>query len=385
MTVRILYLDHAPFMGGAQIVLLNLVHSLPAGGWSPIVATCEHSPLRLALQGTAIPVLPVAFDRLNQAGPALPFRWLRASVSIARLARRERASLLHSNTVRAHLAGSLAAWLARIPIVWTLHDNTLPRRAARVLSRRPARVITVSEWLKQYYASAGLVEKSVVIPNGLAAAGPGTDGGALRVELGVPADAPLVVNVGRLVAGKAPHVFVEAAALVAAEVPQAFFALVGGPDTPEPGQPPETYASAVLAQALRASGLEQRLMVTGHRADAARFFSAADVVVYTSAQPEGLPTVILEAMQAGKPVVASAIGGALEIVLDGVTGRLVPPGDAAALASGILECLRQPERAQDWGRSGQARLETHFSLQGQARQTEAVYRSVLRDARSTAA
>jgi glycosyltransferase involved in cell wall biosynthesis len=243
----------------------------------------------------------------------------------------------------------------------------------------PARVIAVSDWLKQLYALAGLRRKLLVIPNGLAAErGPlGDNAAGLRLELGVPPDAPFVVNVGRLVAGKAPHVFVEAARAVAAVLPQAVFALVGAPDTPEPGQPAETYASGVLAKALLGSGLGEQMLVTGHRADAARFFAAADVVVYSSVQPEGLPTVLLEAMQAGRPVVASAIGGALEIVVDGVTGRLAPPGDAPAMATGILECLQDPARAEAWGRNGRARLEQTFSLHGQVRQTEAVYRSVL--------
>jgi glycosyltransferase involved in cell wall biosynthesis len=377
---KVLYLDHAPFLGGAQIVLLNLVRSLDTDAWTPVVVTSEQSPLHGALGGSGIAVHSVPFERLNQAGPALTIHWLRAGIGVARLARNEKVVILHSNTVRAHLVGSLAAWLARKPLIWTLHDNTLPRRAARALSPVPARVIAVSDWLKQHYAQAGLGRKLTVIPNGLEAqrspAGD-MDIRTLRAELGVRAEAPFVVNIGRLVAGKAPHVFVEAARVVAAVLPQAVFALVGAPDPHEPGQPPEAYASGVLAKALLGSGLGRRLLVTGHRADAARFFAAADLVVYSSSLPEGLPTVLLEAMQAGRPVVASAIGGALEIVVDGFTGRLVPPGEASAMATGILECLQDPARAREWGGNGRARLERMFSLHGQVTQTEALYRSVL--------
>jgi glycosyltransferase involved in cell wall biosynthesis len=384
---RVLYLDHAPFLGGAQVVLLNLIRSLPASQWAPMVATSANSPLVTALAGSGVFVQAVALERLNQSGPAMAARWLRAAVSVARLARQQRVDILHSNTVRAHLVGSLAACLARKPLVWTLHDNTLPRRAARAFAWAPARVIAVSSWIKQYFASAGLSPKTEVIPNGLEInTGVEMDrvAGGLRAELGVPPDAPFIVNVGRLVAGKAPHVFVEAARAVASVAPQAVFALVGAADTPEPGQPADGYASMVLAKAILDSGLGERLMLTGHRADAARFFSAADVVVYSSILPEGFPTVLLETMQAARPVVASAIGGALEIVQDGVTGRLVAPGDARAMAAGILECLQNPERARAWGRNGQSRLAQTFNLHGQVRQTEAVYRAVLASQRKAA-
>jgi glycosyltransferase involved in cell wall biosynthesis len=337
-----------------------------------------ESPLRAVLESRGISVHSVPFQRLNQSGAAMPLRWLRAAMRVAEVARLEKVDILHSNTARAHLVGSLAAGLSRKPLVWTLHDNSLPLRIARILSPAPARAIAVSDWLKQHYAPAGLRRKLVEIPNGLEPAPvTGQAAGELRTELGVPPDAPFVINVGRLVAGKAPHVFVEAARMVAAAVPGAFFALVGAPDAVEAGQPAATYAGDVLAKALTHSELGKHMLLTGHRADVARFFAAADVAVYSSVLPEGLPTVLLEAMQASRPVVATAIGGALEIVVDGVTGRLVPTSNPGAMAAGILECLNDPARARSWGQSGRARLEQSFSLKGQARQTEAVYRSVL--------
>src|SRR4029434_9837877 len=89
MTYRVLYLDHAPILGGAQIVLLNLVRSLQAEEWTPVVATNVHSPLHLALAGSGIDVHSVPFNRLNQSGPAISVRWLRAGITVARLVRHE--------------------------------------------------------------------------------------------------------------------------------------------------------------------------------------------------------------------------------------------------------------------------------------------------------
>ena len=101
------------------------------------------------------------------------------------------------------------------------------------------------------------------------------------------------------------------------------------------------------------------------------------MVVYHSIQPEGLPTVILEAMRLSAPIVAAAIGGATEIVQDGLSGRLVPPGDAAALADAVIELLRDRGRARQLGAGGRARLMAEFDRQSQALKTDQVYRHVL--------
>jgi glycosyltransferase involved in cell wall biosynthesis len=379
---RLLLLDHAPIWGGAEVVLLNLLRRLDRNEFAPLVATAAHSPLIQPLHKMAVPVATLPFGRLNQAGPLMPVNLLRAAWRVARLVRRHDIALIHSNTVRTHIVGSVAAALTRTPLVWMLHDNTLPPTVTRLLAPFPSRVIAVAAWLRDLYAPLGLDGKIVVIVNGLEVEPPATPAASPRREMDIPAAAPLVLNVGRLVPGKAPHLFIEAARRVTAAVPEAHFLLVGGPDAPDHGARPMVSGNPLayseeLAATIQRHNLADRCFLVGHRADVDRFYRAADLVVYCSVQPEGLPTVLLEAMQHGKPVVASAIGGAVEIVENGVTGLLVPPADAPALAEAMMALLSNLARSQAMGAAARRRLEKQFDLADQIRRIEAVYRDIL--------
>ncbi len=376
---RILYLDHAPIMGGAEVVLLNLIGGLDRNQWTPIVATSANEVFLSALAEARLEATIVPFGRLNQSGAAMLPHLTQAVRAVAALIRQHHIDLVHSNTARTHIVGSFAAWLTHTPIVWTLHDNTLPRRMARWLAPIPRHVITVSRWLGDLYGPIGLASKTSVIYNGMRLNDPHhlVQGSGLREELGVPGNAPLVVSVGRLVAGKAPHLFVQAAQRVTKSIPDVYFALVGGPDRVEPGQTPSTYPDQ-LARVIDECALGSQLTVTGNRSDVARFYAAADVLVYHSAQPEGLPTVLLEAMSYAVPIVAASIGGAAEIVQDHRTGLLVPVNDGEALASAILRLLTDRAYARALGEAGRARLHAEFDLRRQVVRTEQVYRQVLR-------
>jgi len=373
---RILYLDHAPIVGGAEIVLLNLINALDRSRFTPIVATASDSPLMPELAKAGIASAAVPFGRLNQAGAAMPINLIRAARQVANVVRHSKIALIHTNTVRTHIVGSIAAALSQTPVIWTMHDNTFPVALVRLLAPIPARAIAVSNWLADLYAPAGLAAKMVVIPNGIEQTLRPVSAETVRAELHIPADAPLVIDVGRLVPGKAPHLLIEAAQIVSRTLPEAYFVLVGGPDRPEPGQRASQYAEGLVRTA-RDSALGERLVMTGHRPDAACFYAAADLVVYCAVQPEGLPTVLLEAMRYAKAVVASGIGGAKEIVEDGGSGLLTPPGDAAALASAITELLHDKDRARAMGLAGRARLEREFDLRMWVAKIEQIYAGCL--------
>lgn len=368
----ILYLDHAPIWGGAEAVLVTLIENLNLNEVQPIVATAPNSPLAKRLAGTAVPILPVPFDTLNQAGWRLPLHLAQSVTAVSRLIRQHHIALIHTNTVRAHIVGSLAGWLTRTPVVWTLHDNTLPPRLARLLSPIPSHVITVSGWLRDRYQPHGLSGKCSVIPNGLSDQPAVNDAQPdMHTELGIPPQSPLILNVGRLIAGKAPHLFIAAAEMVLPHHPDAHFVLVGGPDA---GQAADLDYLARLNRLIAQSPLGPNLHAVGPRSDVGRFYQAADIVVYNAVQPEGLPTVLLEAMAYARPVIASAIGGALEIVQDGRTGLLIPPNQTPALADALRSLLANPTARRTLGQAGRKRLQETFTVPQQAQKTTAVYR-----------
>jgi glycosyltransferase involved in cell wall biosynthesis len=180
----------------------------------------------------------------------------------------------------------------------------------------------------------------------------------------------LIGMVGRVNPGKGQDVFLQAAQHLLKEFPEAYFVSIG-----------EAFAGEVYSDALRAeiklSGLEKRFLVTGFRRDIAAILSSLDVFVSPSVHPEGFGLSLLEAMASGKPVVATAHGGSLEMIEDGVNGFLVPPGDAEALAARVSDCLRDPARSGEMGRRARQTAMSRFTVERYLERIEAVYDAVV--------
>lgn len=185
-----------------------------------------------------------------------------------------------------------------------------------------------------------------------------------RAELGIPPGAPLVGSIGRLTAQKGYSTLLEAAAHVRAELPNAHLLIVG-----------EGELRAELERQADKLGLADRAHLTGPRQDVDELLPAFDLFVSSSLW-EGLPTVILESMAAGVPVVATDVSGTRELVRHGVTGLLVPPGDAAALAEAMLQALRQTREPVAWVERAAERVQD-FSIVSVAQQHAAVYEALM--------
>jgi glycosyltransferase involved in cell wall biosynthesis len=183
-----------------------------------------------------------------------------------------------------------------------------------------------------------------------------------------PAAAPVVAVFSRLNRLKGIEYFLEAAAVLTRRFEEARFLIVGDSVS-------QAYRDELEGRAA-ALGLGRRLVFTGFRSDVRELLSRVRVSVLPSLS-EGLSNVVLEAMAAGVPVVATDVGGTPEMVEDGVSGLLVPPRDAAALAEAIGSLLADPARGRALGRAGQARATERFSLQASVRATEQLYERLL--------
>jgi glycosyltransferase involved in cell wall biosynthesis len=191
----------------------------------------------------------------------------------------------------------------------------------------------------------------------------------LRKELGVGPGDRVALTIGRLAPAKAHADMIEAFAAMSARVPEARLLLVGeGPLRP------------TLEAEVARRGLGQRIRLLGVGGESAELVKACDVFVLSSVR-EGLPVSVLEAMRAGRPVVATDVGGTGEAVEDGVTGRLVPARDPAALAAAMEDVLGSEERMAQLGAEGLRRWEQRFTSQRMVSETEALYRSELAQAR----
>jgi glycosyltransferase involved in cell wall biosynthesis len=180
--------------------------------------------------------------------------------------------------------------------------------------------------------------------------------------------------VARLDPWKGIEIFVQAAAEIARSRPDAHFLVCGGE---LPGYEP--YAAEIRALAAEL-GLGDRVHFTGWTYsldDIPEVMAALDVLLHTPIRPEPFGLVIVEAMATAKPVVASADGGIMEILQDGVTGRLIRPGDASGMATAVLDLLDDPMKARAFGRAGRERVERDFEVGAYAGRIQALYDDIL--------
>ncbi len=274
-----------------------------------------------------------------------PLRDLCTLFKLWRLMRQFKPDVVHTHTAKAGFVGRLAAWLVRVPVrVHTFHGHVFrgyfgPQktqmflRLERLAGRITDKLITISPMLKDelvnefHIAPAG---KFTIVPLGLDlapfAAAPRYSG-AFRAEFGIPEEAPLVGIVGRLVPIKNHELFLAMAARLHAERSEARFVIVG-----------DGELRADLEARVDTLGLAGVVVFTGWQHDLRAVYSDMDTLVISSIN-EGTPVSVIEALAAGVPVVATAVGGIPDLLRHGQYGRLVPMDDPAALADAVHAAL----------------------------------------------
>jgi glycosyltransferase involved in cell wall biosynthesis len=275
--------------------------------------------------------------------------------------------------IHAHLpsAGILSRITGRSPVVYTEHNIASSyRQPTRTLNKstygRNAKVIAVSEAVAQSLKGyPGPVPR--VIPNGITFEVTTGEVAAVRDELGLRPGQKLVVHVGNIRPHKGHENLIAATSLIAEKDPSVLVVSVGAEK--HPGDLARVRDSAAAA------GVSDHVRFMGRREEARAFLAAADVVA-NPADFEGLPLAVLEALSLSKPVVATEVGGVPTVVVDGVTGRLVPPRDPEALANAILEALSSPEAAL-WGVAGAELVSKNHGIAQMISEYEKVYEEVL--------
>jgi glycosyltransferase involved in cell wall biosynthesis len=272
--------------------------------------------------------------------------------------RRERIDVLHAHSFGQNAWASVIGRLTGVPAViahehnWAFSGRALrPVIDREIIARCASSMIVVSHEARRRMIEIERIapERLVMLPNGIRALPPG-DGGAVRTELGIGRDDPVIGTVCILRAEKALDVLVRAAALLARDLPRLRVLIVG--DGEERGR---------IETMVHQLGLEDHVLLTGLRSDVPDVLAALDVAVLSS-DYEGIPLSMLEFMDAGKPIVATRVGGIPEVIQDGVHGVLVPPRDEAALAAAIGGLLGDTDAAREMGARAQDRCRREFSL-----------------------
>jgi glycosyltransferase involved in cell wall biosynthesis len=399
--VRVLFVNGSGILGGAEHSLLLLLQGLQTSHVDAVVAMLADGPLGEELAVRHVPATVIsAADRVRKASrydaPRHPVRGVGLIVAglptafrLARFARKYGSQVIHTNGMKAHMLGGLAGRLAGVPVVWHVRDFPPPGWTGRVFERQaqwlPSLILANSEAVRSSIASRSRHRVPILAlknPVDLERFHPHNVGAAIRRELGVQEPSPLIGLIAHLTPWKGHELFLAIARSVADRLPNARFVLVGGPVY-------ETNGHAGYADALRnrvaALGLADRVVFLGARDDVADVLAALDVLVHCPTAPEPFGRVIAEAMGAGRAIVAARSGGIPELVDDGVTGLLVPPGNVERFVAAILQLTGDAELRRRLGEEGRRRAEAMFDVGRHATSVLTAYRDLLSEPASKTA
>lgn len=346
---------------GGNIIALWIIEELLERGGQAVVNSPSEGKLTDILRNKGIKVYNIDTRRSFNLGSA---------IKIARIIKEEDIDLVHSHTpLGGTVLSRLGGFISGVPVINHAHVrdsfNQYPFIGAYqfllnwVTSRFfCSKVIAVSRAVKEEIVKQGVsADKIDVIHNGINPGLVSKDSNSdikIRNEFGLKPGQRIIGQVGRLCENKGQHVLIKAAEMVAKEYDCVF--LIIGEDLERAGE----YKNS-LRELARGFGLEQRVIFTGYRSDIRELMNAFDIFTLPSFV-EGLPVVILEAMAIAKPVVATSVGGNPEIVIDGKTGTIVPPGDPEKLAEALIYHLKNPEISKAMGKRGHQRIEEDFLL-----------------------
>ena len=341
--------------GGSDRSLFDLVTHLDRAQFTPFMILRSGDPLAAPYREAGCTVAEIPFVPPRKA---LELRKLAAfflayfphTLRAARLLRRWQIDVVHVNTIN-NLQGPVAARLAGCPLVWHVREIAGEGRIGRAMRGLVARLAHVA------------VANSNAVADSLAACGDRVRTVYNGIDLSeypepdctTPRET-VIACVGRLEPWKGQHVLVEALPSVFQAHPEATAWFVGGAAVNKADYLPDLQARCT------AFGIAERVFFTGPRRDVPEILRMATLLVLPSVEPEPFGRTLVEAMAAGCPPIATAAGGPLEIIEEGVNGLLVAPGDAKALAAAIQDLLANPDRARAMGKAGRARAVTRFSL-----------------------
>jgi glycosyltransferase involved in cell wall biosynthesis len=356
--IKVLHVVESLDVGGTETQMVQIAQHLDPRVYHVTVA-CLHSggPLTEPLQAAGIEIL-----EFPKRVTFVSFQAIYQLLRLARYIRHEKIQVVHAHHLPANLMAVPAAWLAGAPVILSSLRNLahLPwytpfrRKVVRLIYRLSTGVIANSEAVRQL-----LVTEFQVPPSHVHLLYNGVDYGRFaqcrgdrqKLHPSLQPGTKLILNLANMNSEVKGHaILIEAARAVCAAIPDARFALVG-----------DGALRSNLEQRVKALGLEQRILFLGRRKDVPEILSCGDLFVLPSLA-EGLPNSVLEAMSAGLPVVATAVGGIPEIIEDGVSGLLAPPNDSQAITEAILRALRDPALAAKLARAGQARARSEFSF-----------------------
>ena len=359
-TVRIAFCITDLDPGEAERALVQLVARLNRARWEPAVfCLAGEGPLAGQLRAAGVRVVCLG---------ASHWPYLGAMARLVRELQRFQPAILQTFLFHANLAGRVAAKMAGVrSVISGIRVAEKRSRFPLSIDRWTNRLVKVNVCVSQAVADFSVSEarlpcqKVVVIPNGVDVANFANARPADLSAFGISPESRVFVSIGRLDRQKGFDDLIKAAALVIPSHPEAHFVIAGeGPERER------------LSRLITGKNMADRVHLAGWRADISELLAASYALVLPSLW-EGMPNVVLEAMAAGLPIVATRVEGVPELVVDGQTGLLVAPHDAPALATAVETLLADPKAARAMGSLGQKRVAAEFTWEQMTARYEELY------------
>ena len=332
-------------------MLISLVEALPKHEYRSLICLLKEGWLNDELRRRGFETVVIPQPR------TVDVNWLWA---VWHMVRDRRVDLMHSHEFAMNTYGSLVSLITGIPQIATVHGKNYYykrwyRRLAYRFVARHGRMVAVSEDCRKFLSdNVGVPPKNILtIYNGIPTEGYEQSSSIranIRSALGVTTNQPVIGTVGNLYTVKGQTFLLQAMSSVVRHWPDCRLIIAGRGEL-----------ESVLKKEAKELGIERNVLFLGYRADIPELLQAMDIFVLPSLS-EGLSLSILEAMAAGKPVVATEVGGNPEVIADSKTGYLVPPGNPGALAEKLMALLQNPTLAREIGKCARARAIQHFGL-----------------------
>ncbi|MEB2782535.1 glycosyltransferase family 4 protein [Algoriphagus sp. C2-6-M1] len=365
--MTVLFLNSSSDRYGSSRILIEVVKTYKEAGLTPVVVMSESGPLETHFLelGIAVKIQNLGILRRKYVTFSGILNRLRKNYQAYRfldkLHQEYKFDLVYSNTLAVLVGAQWAKW-NKLPHVWHIHEillgpPPLVKLLGRLLDRTTPAPIVVSEAVRDHWKDRLEKSKPTVIHNGIPYDKFLRKGEKNTLELGIDENKVVITMVGRINPGKGQLFFLELAKRITATYPHCHFLLVGDPF------PGYENLEIEIREFISNNRLENCVTNLGFREDIGSILQMTDIFVLPSILPDSLPTVILEAMAASCPVVATRSGGASEMVLEGKTGYLIPINDLDQGVNALFKLILDEELRDKFGAAGRDRVLKEFSLQ----------------------
>lgn len=386
---NILFLHAGAEMYGADKVMLDLIRRLDKNKYNPLVILPTDGVLvdELKKENIKVVVMPYPIMRRRYFNLKGLIQYASGMFEytnkITKIAKEQRINLIHTNTA-ATLEGSFVSKKLHIPQLWSIHEIIVSPKimytvTSKLIAKYSSITITDSKAVKDHLDASGYFKEDAVkvIYNGVDSNRfkPDNDCSYLYDEWNIPKDAKIIGMMGRVNSWKGQADFLKAANIIMSKFPDVYTVFVGA------AFEGEEWREKELANAIAQSPYKDRIINKGYRTDSEGIYKLYDVFVLPSTNPDPLPTVVLEAMATGKPIVGYKHGGVCEMVKDGYNGLLADVRNPEDLAIKIESLLEDNDKRTAMGKNSRKRLLEKFSIEAYVQNYSAEYDRLIKEHR----